>query len=74
MHSGRLVDPSTIAAAHDAHIAKEVLQPPEVFVYNDTTLDPHYLASTNNLRVGAPGEHIRAHSICGHAMLSATVL
>ena len=49
-----LLDPLELRQRQSSHVQQEVLLPPRVFEYNDTSQAPHYLQSTANLRVGAP--------------------
>ncbi|MEW5318142.1 MAG: hypothetical protein WDW38_009388 [Sanguina aurantia] len=50
MEGGRLVNPTTIISAYNQIKRKEVLQPPQVFEYNDTSVEPHYLRMTQGLQ------------------------
>ncbi|MEW5301041.1 MAG: hypothetical protein WDW36_003924 [Sanguina aurantia] len=51
MEGGRLVNPTTIISAYNQIKRKEVLQPPQVFEYNDTSVEPHHLRTTQGLQV-----------------------
>lgn len=50
MSSARLVNPRAILGQHQGHHGREVLQPPRVYEYNDTTIDPHYVKLTATLQ------------------------
>ena len=51
MSSARLVNPRSILGQHQGHQGREVLQPPRVYEYNDTSIDPHYVKLTATLQM-----------------------
>lgn len=50
MSSARLVNPRAILGRHQNHKGREILQPPRVYEYNDTSIDPHYVKLTTTLQ------------------------
>ena len=51
MVGARLVDPKAIMGRYATLKAKEVLQPPHIWEYNDKAISPHYTKTTQNLQV-----------------------
>ena len=52
MVGARLVDPKAIMGRYETLKAKEVLQPPHIWEYNDKAISPHYTKTTQNLQAG----------------------
>ena len=52
MTGARLVDPKSIMVQYQSLKTKEVLQPPHIYEYNDTSIQANYLKTTKNLQVG----------------------
>ena len=46
-----LLDPAAIFKSQQLQYRKEVLEPPVVFDYNDSKLEPHHLQTTTNYKV-----------------------
>ena len=62
MSSARLVNPRAILGRHLSHKGREVLQPPRVYEYNDTSVEPHYVkltAALQNRREAIPSETLQ---------------
>ena len=62
MSSARLVNPRAILGRHQSHKGREILQPPRVYEYNDTSIDPHYVkltATLQNRREAIPEETLQ---------------
>eukprot|EP00798_Chlamydomonas_sp_ICE-L_P024309 gene24309-9913_t len=50
MEGGRLVNPKSIMSQYEGLRQKEVLNPPKIYEYNDTSIEPNYLKMTNTLK------------------------
>lgn len=48
---GRVINPVSLATKLQSFNAREVLEPPRTLEYNDTSIEPHYLAKTKCLEL-----------------------
>jgi hypothetical protein len=51
MSGARLVNPKAIMGQYKELKGKEVLKPPHIYEYNDTSIQANYLKNTKNLQV-----------------------